>query len=259
MEAADGALSPAGTGRCYLTAADRSWLSGDPLAVAARLLGLLLVAGPVSGRIVEVEAYRGSQDPASHAFRGRSARNATMFGRPGLLYVYFTYGMHHCCNVVCSPENSAGAVLVRALEPIEGEETMAARRMAGSKGRGARARRATEALPEPGALTLPAGELCSGPAKLCQALGIDRSLDGSDLLDPVSPVRLAADSRSAEYRSPQGVVTSPRVGIDASLVTAAEPWRLYVEASAHVSGRRRRQEPSRETGSRGAAASPARR
>ena len=189
-------------------------LSGDPVDVAPRLLGKILAAGPpgeeTSGRIVEVEAYRGEDDPASHAFRGPTARNRTMFGRPGLLYVYLSYGMHYCCNIVCWPEGRAGAVLVRALRPLGGLEQMRSRRL--------RARRDVD--------------LCSGPGKVCQALGIDRAADGTDLLSPGSGVRLV-DDRSG---SVEGIVVAgPRVGVAAHLLTAGELWRFSVRGDENVS------------------------
>ena len=130
--------------------------------LARRLLGCHLVSrldgGPLALRLVEVEAYLGEgEDPASHAHRGRTRRNAQMFETPGRLYVYFTYGMHHCLNVVCEERGRAGAVLLRAAEPLMGLELMERRR-----GRGGR-------------------ELCNGPAKLAQALGLDLTADGMDL------------------------------------------------------------------------------
>lgn len=144
----------------------RAFYARDPRALAPDLLNKLLIqrdpdAGVVAVRIVEVEAYRGSHDPGSHAYRGRTARNATMFGPPGRLYVYFTYGMHWCANVVAAaPPGDAAAVLLRAGEPVEGLDVIRERRP--------RARRDTD--------------LCSGPARLAQALALDRGHDGASLL-----------------------------------------------------------------------------
>ncbi len=196
----------------------RQLLAGDPVDVAPQLLGMRLEAGSdVAGRIVEVEAYCGADDSASHAYRGETVRNHAMFGRPGLLYVYFTYGMHHCCNVVCRPEGQAGAVLIRALAPVTGLETMRSRRP--------RARRDTD--------------LCSGPGKLCQALGLDRGHDGIDLLDPASPVRLVVGRPDASRPDVSGHLTAvgcgARVGLSASLATAGEPWRFFVLGDPNVS------------------------
>jgi DNA-3-methyladenine glycosylase len=182
------------------------------LAVAPELLGLVLVHGTRAGRIVEVEAYRGADDPASHAYRGRTARNAVMFGPAGHLYVYFTYGMHFCANVVCGKQDQPSAVLVRALEPLRGIEAM----------RIARSQAAARAVPSD-------RELCRGPANLCQALGIDRSFDGTDLCDPGSPVRLDGPAPMA----PVAVCSGPRIGISRAV---DEPWRYWVEGSRWVSG-----------------------
>ncbi len=196
---------------------DPSALTGAPAAVAPTLLGKVLVRrsapagdGAVEGqrwaRIVEVEAYAGADDPASHAARGRTERNATMFGRAGLLYVYFTYGMHHCANVVVGPEGEPGAVLVRAAEPIGGLDVMAAARPRARSPR----------------------QLCSGPAKLCEALSIDRAHDGIDLLDPAGPV-LLVDDGVAPPRHPE---RSTRIGIR---LAAERPWRFCVPASPWTS------------------------
>lgn len=218
-----GDRTPEPSGLSYLDERDRAFLGRGPLEVAPELLGLFLVAGGrddlVGGRIVEVEAYLGPEDAASHAFRGETRRNRAMFGLPGLLYVYFSYGMHHCCNVVCLPEGSAGAVLIRALEPTFGLDEMARRR----------SNRRTGRIPRSATV------LCSGPGKLCQALGIDRSDDGTDLLAAVSRVRLAR----APGRRPE-VTTGRRIGIAESLATADAPWRFYDSASAHLSRRARR-------------------
>lgn len=133
----------------------RSWFDRDATEVAPDLLNKLFVHGRCVGRIAEVEAYR-EDDPASHSFRGPTARNASMFGRPGLLYVYLIYGLHHCANVVTGPLGSGQAVLIRAVLPVAGIEVMQQRR---------------DGRPD----------LADGPAKLCRAFGLDRSHDGSDL------------------------------------------------------------------------------
>jgi DNA-3-methyladenine glycosylase len=186
----------------------RSFYNRDSLVVAPELLNKVLVAGGCAGRIVEVEAYRGGEDPASHAYRGRTARNATMFGPPGHLYVYFTYGMHWCANAVCMPEGIAEAVLLRALAPLSGEEEMRARRPAARTDR----------------------ELCSGPARLCQALAIDKSHDGTDLTGARAAVRILDDGTPP----PERPATGPRVGIR---VAVDEPWRYWVPEDPHVSRR----------------------
>ncbi|MGO9559780.1 MAG: DNA-3-methyladenine glycosylase [Acidimicrobiales bacterium] len=221
----------------YLDESYRGALAGDPVEVAPLLLGKVLVsgAGPdpravadaatggTAGIIVEVEAYRGEEDAASHAFRGETARNRVMFGQPGLLYVYFTYGMHHCCNIVCRPVGVAGAVLVRALEPTRGLPLMAERRSVG---------RVTSTSPD---VHIRDRDLCSGPGKVCQALGLDRGGDGLDLLSPASRVRLATLSSPLHDGVPEGVESGPRIGISTSLATAEEPWRWWVSGSPYVS------------------------
>ena len=195
----------------------RRLLAGDPLEVAPSLLGLLLVHGGRAGRIVEVEAYRGGEDPASHAYRGLTARNATMFGRAGLLYVYFTYGMHWCGNVVCGPEGVAGAVLLRALEPVAGLEEM----------RDARAAWRRDGVAPPDR------DLCRGPANLMSALGITKAHDGTDLVAR-RPARgdgpwLAEDASAPDVEVARG----PRVGISRA---AEVEWRFWVAGSPYVSG-----------------------
>lgn len=194
---------------------ERALLERDPLEVAPWLLGKILARGERAGRIVEVEAYRGALDPASHAFRGRTARNATMFERAGLLYVYFSYGMHWCANVVCGVEGTAAAVLLRALEPVSGIEEMSA----------ARAARRRSGAPAPAVR-----ELCRGPANLTCALGISRADDGSDLLEG-DGARLLSDGTPPP--AGEAVRSGPRVGISRA---AEEPWRFWVAGSRYVSG-----------------------
>jgi len=144
-----------------------AFFGSSTLEVARRLIGAILHVRSadgiqVAGRIVEVEAYRGEDDPASHAWRGPTPRSAIMFGPPAVAYVYLIYGMHHCLNFVCEPAGTPGAVLIRALEPVHGREQMALRR-----GRGGRS--GTER------------DLCTGPGRLCQALGIDLGWNGMAL------------------------------------------------------------------------------
>ena len=189
-------------------------LSGTQLEVAAQLLNLVLASGETSGRIVEVEAYDGANDPASHAFRGRTDRTGSMFGPPGLLYVYFTYGMHYCANVVCGPEGVAGAVLIRALEPLTGLDVMRARR-----GR-----------------IEPAYRICAGPAKLCQALGISRADDGTNLLYG-GKVQLLDDG----VAPPKNPDKRPRIGLSARVESARElAWNLSVGGHPSVTGAKAR-------------------
>lgn len=209
------------------------------------MLGMMLINGDRAGRVVEVEAYRGATDPASHAYRGRSTRNASMFGRPGLLYVYFTYGMHYCANVVCGPEGEAGAVLLRALVPIRGLEEMRAARSARAGGpvrsggiepTGGPARAGGPAL-----AGRPVGDrdLCRGPANLARALGIDRRHDGVDLLRPEVEdpgPRLVGGGAVPPSRLDHG----PRIGVRRG---AEVPWRFWVAGEPCVSGRRKAGQP----------------
>jgi DNA-3-methyladenine glycosylase len=164
--------------------------------------------------ITEVEAYAGTADAASHAFRGQTARNAVMFGEPGHAYVYFTYGMHFCVNLVCLPEGTASAVLLRAGRVIEGAGLAAARRPAAARASAAAAQR----------------DLARGPARLCRALAIDRSLDGADVCDPASPLRVLG--RAADVPA---VGRGPRVGVSRA---AAIPWRFWIDAEPTVSAYR---------------------
>ena len=176
--------------------------------VARDLIGKVLVhrtaAGLRSGRIVEVEAYRGRQDPASHAFRGPTPRSAVMFGLPGHLYVYFTYGMHHCVNLVCEAEGSAGAVLVRALEPLRGIDAM-------QRSRG---------TPE-------FARLARGPGCVAQALALDRRQDGLDLSS--GEVWVASTTRPPYAAR---ILRGQRIGIR---VGVERPWRFWVAGHPCVS------------------------
>jgi DNA-3-methyladenine glycosylase len=188
------------------------------LRVARRLLGKLLVHetadGVAAGRIVEVEAYRGPADRAAHSRGGhRSTRNEVMYGPPGHAYVYFIYGMHHCVNVVTQARDVPEAVLIRALEPVAGIELMRRRRH----------------LPD-----APEARLCRGPGALCQALGIDRSRNGADLVRGELRILDRPDVAAAR------IVRTPRIGVDYAGDDAARPWRLLVKESPAVSGPRRR-------------------
>jgi DNA-3-methyladenine glycosylase len=187
-------------------AVGRDFYVGDSRTVAPLLLNKLLVRGDVAGRIVEVEAYRGAEDPASHAYRGPTRRNTTMFGPPGHLYVYFSYGVHWCANAVCGPEGTAHAVLLRALAPVAGVEQMCARR--------------------PGARR--PQDLCSGPGKLCQALDVGRDHDGADLVSGEGGVRVVTDGDAPPARPGRG----PRVGIS---VATDHRWRWWVRGDPNVS------------------------
>ncbi|MEO6518890.1 MAG: DNA-3-methyladenine glycosylase [Pseudoxanthomonas sp.] len=185
----------------------RKFFERDPLRVAPELLNKVLAnADGRMGRIVEVEAYCGSRDPAAHSFRGKTARNATMFGPPGHLYVYFTYGMHFCANAVCWDQEPGMGVLIRALEPIAGIEQM-------SKARGH-----IQALPL----------LCSGPGRLCQALGIDRTWDGTDLVRPNAGIGIFDDATVP----PSSPSVSARIGISRA---TDQLWRWFVADSPHLS------------------------
>lgn len=192
---------------------DREELRDDVVAAAVRLLGCTVEAdtpeGTVAVRLVEVEAYRGADDPASHSFRGRTPRNEVMFGPPGHLYVYFVYGMHFCANVSCLPDGEAGAVLLRAGEVVSDPAV-------------ARVRRPTARRDH---------DLARGPARLASLLGLTRERNGVDVVDAASPVRLRAGELVAASR----VRTGPRVGV----ATARDvPWRFWIDGSPAVSAYR---------------------
>jgi DNA-3-methyladenine glycosylase len=185
----------------------RAFYRRDSRVVAPELLNKVLVSGARRGRIVEVEAYAGTEDPASHAYRGRTRRNGTMFGDGGHLYVYFTYGMHWCANAVTGPPGVGQAVLLRAVAPIAGLDDMRARRP--------QARRDID--------------LGNGPAKLCQAFGIGPHDDGDDLAHRGAGGVWIGDDGTAPPSDP-GV--SARVGISRA---AEHPWRWFVRDDPHVS------------------------
>lgn len=181
------------------------------LEVARALLGMTLARrapeGLTAGVIVETEAYVAAVDPASHAYRGLTQRNRSMFGAPGHAYVYFIYGMHVCLNIVTEPEGVAAAVLIRAVEPTHGIDLMRSRRGARIADR----------------------DLCRGPGRVCQAFGITRALDGVPLWDPDLWIA-EAPNRAA----PPVFAASPRIGITRA---ADWPWRFYVPSNRFVSGR----------------------
>lgn len=189
-----------------MTTIDRSFFARDSRVVAKALLGKVLRRDDGrAGRIVEVEAYRGADDPGSHAYRGPTARTETMFGPAGHLYVYFTYGMHWCANVVCGAEGEGTAVLLRAIAPLDGLEVMRAHR--------------------PGRRDV---DLANGPAKLCQAFGIDRAHDGADLVEGDRGLRLVDDGTAPPRRPP----CSTRIGLTKG---REHPWRWWVAGDPHVS------------------------
>jgi DNA-3-methyladenine glycosylase len=192
----------------------RRFYQRSPLEVAPALLNkVMATADGRSGRIVEVEAYCGALDAAAHSYRGRTARNATMFGPPGHMYVYFTYGMHWCANAVAWETEPGSGVLIRALQPLTGLDEM-------RSARGVQADRV----------------LSSGPARLCQALGITGKEDSLDLTDSRSRVTLLDDG----VPPPAQPGNSPRIGIAKD---AAHPWRWYVAENPYVSGPRRALRP----------------
>ena len=199
----------------------RDLLAGDTLDAARALLGARLVREPDGavptrreGRIVEVEAYIGPDDQASHARMGPTPRNLVMFGPPGIAYVYLVYGMHHCLNVVTEGAGRPAAVLIRAVEPLAGLDAMRAAR---------------------GAARVADQRLAAGPGSVGAAFGIDRSFTGLDLCDAASALHLAA--RPDEEREPV-IVAGPRVGIAyAGEPWTSAPWRLAVAGSPAVSRR----------------------
>lgn len=194
------------------TALDRAWFDRPAVELAPDLLGARIVHqapdGAVGGRIVEVEAYHGPEDLAAHSARGRTPRNATMFGEPGHLYVYLIYGLHHCANVVAGPGTKPEAVLIRAVAIDEGHDI-------------ARRRRGPD---------VPVERLASGPGNVGRALGFDRRLDGVDLVD--GPVRITPRAGLAPT-----IRRGSRVGVDYAGAWAQLPLRFWITDDRHVSRR----------------------
>jgi DNA-3-methyladenine glycosylase len=184
----------------------RAFYRRDPRDVAPELLGKLLVRDDQVARIVEVEAYCGSEDPGSHAYRGMTKRNAVMFGAPGRLYVYFTYGMHWCANAVCGDVGDGVAVLLRAAEPVSGLDVMRARRQKARRDR----------------------DLLAGPARLCQAFALTGAEDGADLVRASHGMTIVDDG----VPPPAAPLVSTRVGLSAG---ADLPWRWCTPGSVHLS------------------------
>ena len=189
---------------------DRAWYDRPATEVAADLLGAVLIhdspEGSVAGRIVEVEAYQGPEDRAAHSWRGRTPRNSVMFGAPGHLYVYLIYGLHHCANIVCGPGTKPEAVLLRAAAITQGEEL-------------ARARRGEAA----------AARLASGPGNLGAAFGIDRRLNGADLIG--GPVGVAVSAPAGR------IARTPRIGVAYAGAWASRRLRYLIPDDPHRSGR----------------------
>jgi len=190
----------------------RSFYLDPPDVVARRLLGKLVTrrrdGQSLTGRIVEIEAYLGLDDPAAHSYNGRTPRNAVLFGPPGFAYVYFIYGMYYCLNISCQPDGHAGGVLIRALEPVAGLDTMARLRK------------------------LPAGAsprlLTSGPGRLCQALDITRAAhNGLDVTSRTSPLQVLDDGFE-----PDLIRATPRIGIRKAV---EHPLRFVIDGNAFVS------------------------
>lgn len=186
-------------------------LSRPATEVAPQLLGAVIHGRGVSVRLTEVEAYLGEADPGSHAYRGQTRRNATMFGPPGHLYVYFTYGMHACANVACSPEGVATGVLLRAGEVVSGIELARERRVSSKRDT----------------------DLASGPARLCVALGIELSDDGADL----NRGALRLDTSHAPVPRSE-IRNGPRVGVSGAGGTDEYPWRYWIADEPTVSAYR---------------------
>ena len=192
-----------------MTPLPRDFYMHHPTVVAPRLLNKLLVrADGRIGRIVEVEAYAGGEDPAAHSYRGETARNATMFTPGGHLYVYLSYGIHWCANVVCGEAGVGHAVLLRALQPLAGLDLMASARRHPARER----------------------DLAAGPGRLGQAMGLDRSWDGADLVTGHQGIWIESDGMAP----PDLPAAGPRIGISQAV---DKHWRWHVQGNAHVSVR----------------------
>ncbi|MGI8458088.1 MAG: DNA-3-methyladenine glycosylase [Propionibacteriaceae bacterium] len=185
-------------------------LSGDPVTAARSLLGAILRHGEVAVRVTEVEAYGGGGDAASHTFRGPTARNATMFGPPGHLYVYLSYGIHWNANVSCAAVGIGAGVLLRAGEVVEGIGVARSRRGHSTD-----------------------RDLARGPGRLCQALAISKERDGDDVISGTAPVRLCPPPTVIAAES---VSTGPRVGVSRE---AERPWRFWLAGDRYVSAYKR--------------------
>jgi DNA-3-methyladenine glycosylase len=206
--------SQASTQTAEIRPLDRTFFSRDPRRVARELLGKVLIRQTadvrLTARIVEVEAYLGEKDPASHSAAGNTARTSVLFGPPGHAYVYFIYGTHYCLNVSCEPDGRAGGVLFRALEPLSGVEAMA-------HARGIEIQSPTDEH-----------KLTNGPGKLAEAFGITRVRDnGVDLTSSTSSLWIGEDG----YRA-RGIRTTPRIGITKA---ADKPWRYLLDGNPFVS------------------------
>ncbi|HEY1639655.1 MAG TPA: DNA-3-methyladenine glycosylase [Streptosporangiaceae bacterium] len=225
----------------------RGFFDRPAVEVAPEVLGCVLwhasPAGLVAGVLTEVEAYAGRADPASHAYRGQTARNAVMFGPPGHAYVYFTYGMHFCVNLVCEPAGQVSAILLRAARIVDGAALAAQRRQPRARPGLAQPAELAEAAAEAGRRPGPAAglgrvlaerDLARGPARLCQALGIDRSLDGADVCGSGTPLGIGAPSGWAPPPA-SSISTGPRVGVSQA---AEVPWRFWLTSESSVSAYR---------------------
>ncbi len=193
----------------------RAFYERDTIIIAHELLGMRFVRnskeGTSAGIIVEAEAYIGPHDAASHAYRGRTGRNDVMFGPGGYAYVYFIYGMHYCFNIVTQKAGFPAAVLVRALEPVEGIDLMARRRQ----------------IPQINNKAMV--NLTNGPAKLCEAMGIDKSLNGADLCG--DELYITAPEKPASFN----IITTPRINIDYAGEAIEYPWRFLIDGNQFVS------------------------